>query len=147
MVIIFVNVVFLTFLKSKLFYSILGLFLLLNVVLTLFVSNEPDLFDVNQLSLDQAENQKQQRVIGYTSAVTLEKVALTLLNKTGGYISNDISLLYYRLLQEFLCRILNSLDIGGPVNTFIVHHFNTKVIYIWETVQNLNYDRRSAGPD
>ena len=56
---------------------------LINGVIAFFVSREPDMFWVNRSS--NAES----AVIGYSTTDTLIRVAETLLDKSGGYLTND----------------------------------------------------------
>jgi len=56
----------------------------------LYWSNEPDRFDVLARASARAETNGDQVVIGYTTTNTLIEVANTLLEKSGGYISNDM---------------------------------------------------------
>lgn len=52
-------------------------------------SQEPDLFPVQQNAQKAAEREGKQMVPGFTTVETLKTVAGTLLNKPGGYLSND----------------------------------------------------------
>ena len=61
----------------------LGIFLLINFVLGFWFSREPDLFWVNR-SAD-----PESAVVGYSTTDTLIRVADTLLDKPGGYLTND----------------------------------------------------------
>jgi len=68
----------------------LGLLILVLVVLCWLWSSEPDAFDVEALVRDNAADQQQPIVTGTATVTTLIHVAETLLNKPGGYLSNDI---------------------------------------------------------
>lgn len=68
--------------------AMLILFLLL-VVLGIYWSRSPDQFNVVERAEQYAAENNDERVIGYTTAVTLQEVARTLLDKPGGYLSND----------------------------------------------------------
>lgn len=59
-------------------------------VVAMFWSSEPDTFDVNARAKAALESNGESMVVGYTTTNTLIEVASTLLNKTGGYISNDV---------------------------------------------------------
>lgn len=59
--------------------------LLINLVLGWYWSRTPDVFWVNEIE------DNQQNVVGYSTTDTLIRVAETLLDKPGGYLSNDIS--------------------------------------------------------
>jgi hypothetical protein len=63
---------------------VLGAVLLVNVVLGIYWSRSPDIFWVNQ-SIDDNRT-----VIGYSTTDTLIRVAETMLDKPGGYLSNDV---------------------------------------------------------
>ncbi|WP_443691644.1 DUF2333 family protein [Pseudomonas sp.] len=68
---------------------LVGLYLLVTLVIGWYWSQEPALFPVQQNAQLAAESQGKQMVIGYTTVETLKTVASTLLDKRGGYISND----------------------------------------------------------
>jgi len=53
-------------------------------------SDEPESFDVNERAKAAAEVSGETIVVGYTTTNTLIEVASTLLNKPGGFISNDV---------------------------------------------------------
>jgi hypothetical protein len=57
--------------------------------LSFYWSIEPDVFDVQQAALERSEDNPKKVVTGYTTTATLLQVSETLLNKNGGYISND----------------------------------------------------------
>jgi hypothetical protein len=65
--------------------------LVLQFFLAIYWSSPPAVFDVNINTQQYAENNNQSIVTGYTTTATLITVAETLLNKSGGYISNDIA--------------------------------------------------------
>lgn len=58
-------------------------------LISVFWSFEPDTFDVRQ-NAQAAEQQDHSSVAGYTMASTMITVSETLLNKPGGYLSNDV---------------------------------------------------------
>jgi len=66
-----------------------GLLAIVNVALSLYWSNEPEAFDVRQYAARFAERQARPVVVGTTTTATLVGVAETLLDKPGGYLSND----------------------------------------------------------
>lgn len=76
-------------LMSKALLSVLALYLLVTGGLGWYWSEEPALFPVQQNAQLAAEKEGKQMVIGYTTVETLKTVVGTLLNKPGGYISND----------------------------------------------------------
>ncbi len=68
----------------------LAALLVLMLALMWWSSSEPDLFDpVRTAQIDARDNQRTV-VEGYTTVATLKRVASTLLDKRGGYLSNDI---------------------------------------------------------
>ncbi len=76
-------------LMSRSLLAVLGLYLLVTGALGWYWSEEPALFPVQQNAQLAAEQEGKQMVIGYTTVETLKTVVGTLLNKPGGYISND----------------------------------------------------------
>ncbi len=70
-----------------------GIFAVLYVVIILllmfFLDNEPDQFDVESIAHQKAGSEAK-LVIGYVTVSTLIKVMETVLDKPGGYLSNDI---------------------------------------------------------
>lgn len=80
---------FRTLLMSRAVLSVLGLYLLVTGALGWYWSEEPALFPVQQNAQLAAEKEGKQMVVGYTTVETLKTVVGTLLNKPGGYISND----------------------------------------------------------
>jgi len=80
---------FRTLLMSRAVLSLLGLYLLVTGGLGWYWSEEPALFPVQQNAQIAAEKEGKQMVVGYTTVETLKTVVGTLLNKPGGYISND----------------------------------------------------------
>ena len=66
------------------------LFLFSLYLLGVYWSVEPDLFEVNKDDAYVTQGQDKQFVVGYTTLKTTEKIATTLLDKNGGYLSNDI---------------------------------------------------------
>jgi hypothetical protein len=63
---------------------VLGVFILINVVLGIWWSRQPDVFWVNRNVDDNHV------VVGYATTDTLIRVAETMLDKPGGYLSNDV---------------------------------------------------------
>ena len=66
-------------------------YLIIVIVLWFYWSREPDLFDVNTQAAAMAEEQKVSVVNGYTTTATLSYLLQTLLDKPGGYITNDVT--------------------------------------------------------
>ena len=71
--------------------SLLGIYLLGALLVGWWWSQEPDLFPVQQRAQAAAEKAQRQMASGYTTVETLKQVAQTLLDKPGGYLSNDIA--------------------------------------------------------
>ena len=67
-----------------------GIYAVIIIVLMLYWSREPALFDVDAEARKQY-GQTSAPVTGYVTAATLTHVAETLLEKPGGYLSNDIA--------------------------------------------------------
>ena len=72
--------------------GLIGLYLLVCLVLGLYWNFEPDEFPVRDAAARHAEVGNRQVVTGYTTAHTLRHVAATMLDKPGGYLSNDLFL-------------------------------------------------------
>lgn len=70
---------------------LLGVALLASWLVGWFWSREPASFPVQRAALESAEGAQRQLVVGYTTVETLRRVASTLLDKPGGYLSNDIA--------------------------------------------------------
>jgi hypothetical protein len=60
------------------------------IILGIVWSSEPEPFVVTSVAADHAQEQGQNISTGYTTTVTLMHVASTLLDKSGGYLSNDL---------------------------------------------------------
>ncbi|NVJ62570.1 MAG: DUF2333 family protein [Gammaproteobacteria bacterium] len=68
-----------------------GLFLLiLMYFIAVYWSSEPELFDVREDAAYRQAGSTQELIVGYTTVTTTMKVAETLLDKSGGFLSNDI---------------------------------------------------------
>jgi len=74
--------------KRVAFVSILFVFAL--YLLGVYWSAEPDLFEINKDDAYVTQGQEKRFIIGYTTVATTEKIVTTLLDKNGGYLSNDI---------------------------------------------------------
>jgi hypothetical protein len=75
--------------KLKLLKWFLVLFVLINIILMFYYDREPKLFDVNYVAKQRADQHGHNIVTGFTTTVTLLEVAETMLNKPGGYLTND----------------------------------------------------------
>ena len=80
---------FKSILLSRSIAVLVGIFVLVNLGLGWYWSQEPDLFPVQQNAQLAAEKEGKQMVPGFTTVETLKTVAGTLLSKPGGYLSND----------------------------------------------------------
>lgn len=69
---------------------LLAVYLVLCVLLAWWWDYEPDLFDVREAAAEHAAQQDQSLVTGYITTATLIRMAETLLEKRGGYLSNDL---------------------------------------------------------
>jgi len=70
--------------------AVVVLIVLLLFVLSVYWGQEPDLFDVRQAAEENAKAKNHPLVTGYITTHTLIEVAQTLLDKPGGYLSNDV---------------------------------------------------------
>jgi len=64
--------------------------LLYTAVVMLYTDHEPGLFNVQDAAATHAANHGHNRVTGYVTTATLIEVGEVLLNKRGGYLSNDV---------------------------------------------------------
>ncbi len=74
----------------KVLLSALAIYLVIVIILGLYWSNEPDLFPVQENAEQMALRNNQQLVTGYVTTATLITLAQTLLDKPGGYLTNDV---------------------------------------------------------
>ena len=74
----------------RIFGIAIGGIILLLLILTLWWDRTPDSFDPKITAQEMAAEKQHSQVIGYTSTATLIKIASSLLDKPGGYLSNDI---------------------------------------------------------
>jgi hypothetical protein len=75
-------------LKRLFFVSLL--FIVAIYLLGVYWSVEPELMDVEDERAYRVQGQSKTLIVGYTTVLTTEKVATTLLDKNGGYLSNDV---------------------------------------------------------
>ena len=76
---------------SRALATLVGLYLLVAIALGWYWSQEPALFPVQQNAKAAAELAQRPLVGGYTTVETVKTVAATLLDKDGGYLSNDLA--------------------------------------------------------
>ncbi|WP_144393722.1 DUF2333 family protein [Pleionea sediminis] len=74
----------------KIFLSSLIPLLLIFYFIAVYWSFEPELFEVNAKDAYRGSDQSKELVIGYTTVNTTMKIGNTLLDKSGGFLSNDI---------------------------------------------------------
>ncbi|HRX70765.1 MAG: DUF2333 family protein [Gammaproteobacteria bacterium] len=81
--------------KEKGLWWTLGLFLITYVIVVIVLgfvwSRSPSEFDVHQSALAMAKNEQKKLVPGYVTTATAIRIAETLLDKPGGYLSNDVT--------------------------------------------------------
>ena len=80
---------FKSILLSRSIAVLVAIFIVVNLGVGWYWSQEPDLLPVQQNAQLAAEKEGKQMVPGFTTVETLKSVAGTLLNKPGGYLSND----------------------------------------------------------
>ena len=76
---------------SRLVAGLVVVYLLVCLFLGWWWNEEPDPFDVRANSASHAQQVQREPVIGYTLTAALVRLAQTLLDKRGGYLSNDIA--------------------------------------------------------
>lgn len=70
--------------------ALLVVYLVVVAVLGIYWSSAPDTFSVKEQSREMARTMDRELVTGYTTIATLIHMTETLLNKPGGYITNDL---------------------------------------------------------
>ncbi|WP_375192746.1 DUF2333 family protein [Marinobacter sp.] len=75
---------------GKLILAVVGVYLLVAVVLGMYWSSEPDTFSVREHTRSVANAMEREPITGFATTVTMIRIAETLLEKPGGYLSNDI---------------------------------------------------------
>lgn len=68
----------------------LSIFALISVILGYIWSSEPEAFIVSEVASEHAKENNRVVGTGYTTTATLMRIAETLLDKSGGYLSNDL---------------------------------------------------------
>lgn len=69
---------------------VISIIILILLVLMLWWDRTPEQFDPFDVAREMATANQQQMVTGYTSTATLITISNALLNKSGGYLSNDV---------------------------------------------------------
>ena len=76
---------------SRTLLTIVGVYLLVTIIIGWYWSQEPEFFSVEEHTQKAAQEAKRPIVTGYTTVETLKQVATTLLDKPGGYLTNDVT--------------------------------------------------------
>lgn len=71
--------------------GVVAAYLVICIVLGMYWSRTPDFFSVQDHARDAAQSSQRSIVRGYTLVETLKQVAITLVDKPGGYLSNDVA--------------------------------------------------------
>ena len=71
--------------------GLIAVILLILILMGWYWSQEPDSFDVQEITRQQAPEDSQNITIGSNTTATLAHLMDTLLNKRGGYLSNDVT--------------------------------------------------------
>lgn len=75
---------------GKFVLVLLVVYLLVTVVLGMYWSSEPEAFSVREHTRSLANSMQREPITGFATTATTIRIAETLLDKPGGYISNDI---------------------------------------------------------
>lgn len=76
--------------RALIWAGVAGGIVVLNLALMFWFNHEPPRFDPQERSLEHASSHGHKVVVGYTTTATLIEVVQTLLDKRGGYMSNDV---------------------------------------------------------
>ncbi|MGM0953006.1 MAG: DUF2333 family protein [Pseudomonadota bacterium] len=76
---------------AKFLLAVLVVYLLVAIVLGMFWSSEPETFSVRDHTRTLASEMDREPVAGFATTATMIRIAETLLEKPGGYITNDIA--------------------------------------------------------
>jgi hypothetical protein len=75
--------------KLKIGKWLLIIIIFINIFLMFYYDQKPELFDVKKVAAKRADMHGHKIVTGFTTTATLLEVSETLLNKPGGYLTND----------------------------------------------------------
>ena len=75
---------------GKLILALVVVYLLVALVLGMFWSSEPETFSVREHTRSVANSMEREPITGFATTVTMIRIGETLLDKPGGYISNDV---------------------------------------------------------
>lgn len=78
-------------LSSRSLLIIAAAYLFITLIIGWYWSQEPDFFSVQEHTQQAAEQAQRPIVTGYTTVETLKQVATTILDKPGGYLTNDVT--------------------------------------------------------
>lgn len=78
-------------LSSRTLLIIVAAYLVITLIIGWYWSQEPDFFSVQEHTQQAAEQAQRPIVTGYTTVETLKQVAATILDKPGGYLTNDVT--------------------------------------------------------
>ena len=70
--------------------GLIGAYLLISIGFAWWWDFEPDMFDVRASAIAHAETKNHELVTGYITTATLIRISETMLEKRGGYLSNDV---------------------------------------------------------
>ena len=76
---------------SRTLLTVVAVYLIATIVVGWYWSQEPEFFSVQEHTQQSTVQSKRAIVTGYTTVETLKHVATTLLDKPGGYLTNDIA--------------------------------------------------------
>ncbi|SFR60469.1 hypothetical protein SAMN05216203_1720 [Marinobacter daqiaonensis] len=75
---------------GKILLALVVLYLLVTIILGIVWSSEPDTFSVREHTRSVASEMGREPVTGFATTATMIRIAETLLEKPGGYITNDV---------------------------------------------------------
>jgi len=76
-------------LLKRILFAVIALVIFIYLI-GIYWSVEPDVFNVKYQQAYKSEGPNRKLIVGYTTVATAEKVTKTLLDKNGGYLSNDV---------------------------------------------------------
>ena len=75
---------------GKILGGLIGTYLLVSIGFAWWWDFEPDMFDVRESAMAHAEDKGHELVTGYITTATMIRISTTLLEKRGGYLTNDM---------------------------------------------------------
>ena len=76
--------------RTSLIAAVLAAIVIAFYAISVYYSDEPDTFDVEQYAQQEAKANNQTMTTGYVTTTTIMHLTQTLLDKRGGYLSNDV---------------------------------------------------------